>query len=86
MFSHIDLRLMAYCLSTEFSMPEEYCTGTIRNILGLRQTYSKDHKLNAYSLFPFITRHKAEGPTSSRTIEDSIGRSSQRIQEVQLGS
>jgi GR25 family glycosyltransferase involved in LPS biosynthesis len=74
LFTHVDLRLMAYSLTKEEARPLKQAISKIsQNIGHLRDTYSADHKLIAFSLRdPICSR--ASIP-SVRATEDSVVRS-----------
>jgi len=74
LFTHVDLRLMAYSLSKEEAQPLKLATSrSAQNIGHLRETYPTDHKLIAYSLRDPICSRAAL--SSVRAKEDEIARS-----------
>ncbi len=62
LFSHVDLRLLAYCL--------EFGTTGSHDSYGLRAIYPKDHRLSGYSFWPPIVAMQHNN--STRALEDEV--------------
>jgi GR25 family glycosyltransferase involved in LPS biosynthesis len=71
-FTHVDLRLMAYCLDTEEAELFSTISQTANNIYNLRRTYQPDHKLNGFSLSPPVSIHQVQFG-STRDDQDRTG-------------
>jgi hypothetical protein len=71
-FSHVDLRMAAYCIDRADAQPfRENEWLPVRNIAGMRMMYPEAHRLRASSLAPPIVRHGTE--QSRRAREDRLG-------------
>jgi hypothetical protein len=70
LFTHVDLRLMAYSLTPEEGQEAHSIGKMAETVAALRATYAVDHKLTAYSLWPPITSHLLN--PSRRAAEDRI--------------
>ena len=71
-YSHVDLRLAAYCLTLEEmeSLPQKKYV--IRDICTLRRIYDPKHHIDARVLGTALTKH-VKGALSSRSAEDIRG-------------
>jgi GR25 family glycosyltransferase involved in LPS biosynthesis len=67
LFSHVDLRIFAYCLNLE-SVDDFICDDASRNVVALRKTYHQS-KLVGRVLVPSLSYHTDQKP-SRRAFED----------------
>lgn len=71
LFSHVDLRLMAYCLDSTAGVHEATTEGVERMIYSLRNSYSPDHRLFGLVMIPSVA--EAFDNSSARVTEDAAG-------------
>jgi len=78
LFSHVDLRMAAYCLEQGTCTRIEAIDSIFaKNVVAMRRTYQSSHHLSGYSFSPSITHHL--GGESRRDREDRAGLTSQSI-------
>jgi GR25 family glycosyltransferase involved in LPS biosynthesis len=73
LFSHVDLRMLAYCLPPEVTESDSAYVGAGKSILRFRRITKPAHRLTGYSMTPSITKRTTQN-ASTRIIEDEAGK------------
>jgi GR25 family glycosyltransferase involved in LPS biosynthesis len=72
LFSHVDLRVLAYCLEPNDQPIPTGFQGAGRTVLQFRREFRRQHYLRAYSMWPPITDRRYD-LFSTRALEDEAG-------------
>jgi GR25 family glycosyltransferase involved in LPS biosynthesis len=72
LFSHVDLRMLAYCLDQNTIPAPDTLRKTGRNVLNFRRSFNASHRLAGYTMLPSLTGRARI--SSTRVIEDEAGK------------
>jgi GR25 family glycosyltransferase involved in LPS biosynthesis len=73
LFSHVDLRLLAYCLAPSAAETAEHYAGSGKTVMEFRGIFNQAHRLRGYSMVPAMTDRRAN-IVSTRMLEDEAGK------------
>lgn len=74
LFSHVDVRMLAYCLSTSEANALPGKQRLTNNLKVLRSKYPEEHHLNARVLAPALTRHRPDLESRRQAQDDGLER------------